>query len=146
MHMRGTPETMNSLAAYDDVVAEVASELGQRGRGARGQGIAPECIVLDPGLGFAKTAEHNLAIIANLEAFTALGYPVLVGPSRKRFLGTITGRAVNERDSATAAACAVARMKGASVFRVHDVGSAKEALLVADAVRSSVIGHRSSAS
>ena len=134
MHMRGTPDTMDSLATYGDVVAEVCAELAQRREAAQAGGIPGECIVMDPGLGFAKNAEQNLALLAGLEAIVDLGYPVMVGPSRKRFLGTVTGKALNERDSATAAACVAARMKGATLFRVHDVASAAEALKVADAV------------
>jgi len=134
MHMRGEPDTMDALAVYGDVVAEVAGELGERRDAALRAGIEAERIVLDPGLGFAKNMEQNLAILAHLDAFTALGHPVLVGPSRKRFLGALTGKAVNERDGVTAAACACARMQGASLFRVHDVAGAREALNVADAL------------
>src|SRR5205085_3980264 len=97
-------------------------------------GVKPECIVLDPGLGFAKTGEQTLEILANFAAFARLGHPLMVGPSRKRFLGAITGKAAADRDAATAAACVVARMNGASVFRVHDVAAAGEALDVADAI------------
>ncbi len=134
MHMRGDPDTMDGQATYGDVVADVAAELGERRDAALQAGISPACMVLDPGLGFAKTSEHNLAILAHLEAFTALGHPVLVGPSRKRFLGAITGKDAPDRDAATAAACVVARMNGASIFRVHDVAAARDALDVADAV------------
>lgn len=132
MHLRGTPADMDARAVYGDVVGEVTDELARAVRGARG--VQDECIVVDPGLGFAKTAEHNLALLANLDRLAALGYPVLVGPSRKRFLGTVTGKAVNDRDAATAAACVAARLKGATLFRVHDVAGAREALNVADAV------------
>jgi len=134
MHMRGQPDTMDALAVYDDVVAEVAAELAVRRDAALAAGIAPGQIVLDPGLGFAKRTEHNLAILARLDAFKALGHPVLVGPSRKRFVGAVTGRGVEDRDAATAAACVVARMGGAALFRVHDVARAREALNMADAV------------
>jgi dihydropteroate synthase len=134
MHMRGEPATMDTHATYDDVVAEVAAELAERRDAALAAGIAPEAIVLDPGLGFAKTTAHNLALLANLGAIAALGQPVLVGPSRKRFLGAVTGRALNERDAATAAACVAARMRGAALFRVHEVHGAREALDLADAV------------
>lgn len=134
MHMRGTPATMDALAVYHDVSAEVAAELAARRDAALAAGIAPEAIVLDPGLGFAKTTEHNLALIGDLEPVLALGHPVLVGPSRKRFLGAVTGKGVADRDAATAAACVAARLHGARLFRVHDVAAAREALLVADAV------------
>jgi dihydropteroate synthase len=134
MHMRGTPATMQRLADYRDVVAEVVRELDDRRAVARAHGIADECIVLDPGLGFAKATEHNLALLAHLDRIAALGHPVLVGPSRKRFLGAVTGRALGERDGATAAVCALARVRGAALFRVHDVRPAREALDLADAV------------
>jgi len=134
MHMRGTPETMRHLAVYGDVVAEVATELAERRDAALAAGIAAESVVLDPGLGFAKTTEHNLSLLARLDRLVGLGHPVLVGPSRKRFLGAVTGRALNERDGATAAVCALARAQGAALFRVHDVRGTREALDVADAV------------
>ncbi len=134
MHMRGTPETMDALAEYHDVAADVATELEERRDAALAAGIRRNAIVLDPGLGFAKRAEHNLALIDRLVRITELGHPVLVGPSRKRFLGTITGKDAKDRDAATAAACVAARMRGAQLFRVHDVPSAREALDVADAI------------
>jgi dihydropteroate synthase len=134
MHMRGDPATMDSLAAYGDVVGEVTAELAARRDAALAAGVAAEALVLDPGLGFAKTTAHNLALLRRLERIAALGHPVLVGPSRKRFLGAITGGGVEDRDAATAAACVAARLNGASLFRVHDVVRAREALDVADAI------------
>jgi dihydropteroate synthase len=134
MHMRGEPATMDALARYDDVAAEVAGELGERRDHALEAGIARETVVLDPGLGFAKTAAHNLALLDRLATLAALGHPVMVGPSRKRFLGAVTGRPVDRRDAATAAACVAARLRGAQLFRVHDVAAAREALAVADAI------------
>jgi dihydropteroate synthase len=134
MHMRGEPDTMDALATYEDVVADVASELAERRDHALAAGISAEAIVLDPGLGFAKNPEQNLALLNHLEAIVALGHPILVGPSRKRFLGVLTGRPAQERDAATAAACVAARLRGASLFRVHDVALAREALSVADAI------------
>ena len=134
MHMRGEPGDMDDHAVYSDVVGEVCAELAERRDAALAAGIEPERIVLDPGLGFAKKTEHNLALLAGLPELTALGHPLLVGPSRKRFLGQITGEAVNHRDHATASACVAARILGASLFRVHDVGTAREALTIADAV------------
>ncbi|MFI5206691.1 MAG: dihydropteroate synthase [Gemmatimonadales bacterium] len=142
MHMRGEPDTMDAAAVYDDVVADVTRELAERRDRAVEAGIAPEAIVLDPGLGFAKTTEHNLALIHHLDAIAALGHPVMVGPSRKRFLGAVTGRDVGSRDEATAAACVAARIFGASLFRVHDVRKTREALDIADAVLSSTFGFR----
>ncbi|HEY2807056.1 MAG TPA: dihydropteroate synthase [Gemmatimonadales bacterium] len=136
MHMRGEPGTMDAEANYDDVAAEVAAELESRRDAALRAGVAADRIVLDPGLGFAKRSEHNLQVLARLSVFLGLGQPIMVGPSRKRFLGAITGRGVEDRDAATAAACVAARMLGASLFRVHDVGGSKVALDVADAILS----------
>jgi dihydropteroate synthase len=144
MHMRGEPDTMDAAAVYDDVVADVARELAARRDRALDAGVAPEAIVLDPGLGFAKTTEHNLALIHHLDAIAALGHPVMVGPSRKRFLGAVTGKGVESRDEATAAACALARIFGAALFRVHDVRKTREALDVADAVLLSTVDSRRS--
>ncbi len=132
MHMRGDPATMDARATYADVAAEVAAELAERRDRALEAGIPREAIVLDPGLGFAKRPEHNFAVLDRLASVTALGHPVMVGPSRKRFLGAATGAPVERRDAATAAACVAARIRGARLFRVHDVAAAREALAVAD--------------
>ena len=138
MHMRGTPATMDDLATYDHVAAEVAAELAataekaERAGGGIG-GIARERIVLDPGFGFAKTATQNLRLLDELATIVALGYPVAVGLSRKRFLGAATGRPVEDRDRATAVACALAWERGARLFRVHDVALTREALALASA-------------
>ncbi len=134
MHMRGEPQTMDALARYGDVAAEVAAELAARRDLALAAGVPREAVVLDPGLGFAKLPEHNLALLGALDAVAALGHPVMVGPSRKRFLGAVTGRPVDQRDAATAAACVAARLRGARLFRVHDVAGVREALAVADAI------------
>ena len=134
MHMRGTPQTMDGEARYADVAVDVAGELAARRDAATAAGIAREAIVLDPGIGFAKTVEQSYALVNRLETLTALGQPVLVGPSRKRFLGAATGRPVDGRDAATAAVCVAARLRGAALFRVHDVRAVREALAVADAV------------
>jgi len=140
MHSRGTTSTMATLdhAEYEgDVVAMVRRELSDAAAKAVSAGIPDENIILDPGLGFAKTAEHNLLITDRLAELVALGRPVLVGPSRKRFLGSVTGREVAERDMATAAACVVAYERGATLFRVHNVALTRDALAVAHAVRGS---------
>jgi dihydropteroate synthase len=134
MHMRGDPDTMDARAVYRDVAAEVAAELAERRDRALAGGIARGGVVLDPGLGFAKGPAHNLALLDRLASIVGLGHPVMVGPSRKRFLGAATGRPVDQRDAATAAACVAARLRGAQLFRVHDVAAAREALAVADAV------------
>jgi len=134
MHMRGTPRTMDAQVCYGDVAVEVAAELGARRDAACAAGVARECIVLDPGIGFAKTTEQSYQLVNRLETLAALGQPVLVGPSRKRFLGAATGRPVHQRDAATAALCVAALLRGARLFRVHDVAAVREALAVAAAV------------
>ncbi len=134
MHMRGTPDTMDSLACYDHVAVDVARELHAAVDRADAAGIPSERIVLDPGFGFAKNAAQNFRLLDELATIVALGLPVLVGPSRKRFLGAATGLAVGDRDRATAVACALAWERGARLFRVHDPGLAREAIAVARAV------------
>jgi dihydropteroate synthase len=135
MHMRGTPATMDEHAQYGHVAAEVAGELAAAAAKAErsGEGIARERIVLDPGFGFAKTAAQNLRLLDELATIVAVGYPVAVGLSRKRFLGAATGRPVDDRDRATAVACALAWERGARLFRVHDVALTREALALASA-------------
>jgi len=135
MHMRGTPDSMDALARYDHPAAEVAGELAERAGRALGAGVAAERIAVDPGLGFAKGPDQNLRILDELATISALGYPVVVGPSRKRFLGAVTGRPVEDRDRSTAVACALAWERGARIFRVHDAALAVEALTLAAAVR-----------
>jgi dihydropteroate synthase len=133
MHMRGTPDTMDSLAHYRHVAPEVAAELEGAAERAERAGIARERIVLDPGFGFAKTAAHNFRLLDELATIVALGYPVAVGLSRKRFLGAATGRPTEDRDRATAVACALAWERGARLFRVHDVALTREAITLASA-------------
>jgi dihydropteroate synthase len=134
MHMRGEPATMDSLAQYRHVATEVAAELSAAAVRAQEEGIAREAIIVDPGLGFAKTVEQNFRLLDELATIVGLGYPVAVGPSRKRFLGAATGRPVDDRDRATALACAFAWERGARAFRVHDVALAREALMLATAL------------
>ena len=133
MHMRGSPDTMDGLAIYRHVAVEVAGELRAAAARAESAGVARGAIAVDPGFGFAKHPEHNWRLLDELATIAGLGYPVVVGPSRKRFLGAATGRPVEDRDRATAAACALAWERGARGFRVHDVALAREALLVARA-------------
>jgi dihydropteroate synthase len=133
MHMRGTPATMDDLATYAHVAPEVARELAATAENAERGGIARERIVVDPGFGFAKTAAQNFRLLDELATIVALGYPVAVGLSRKRFLGAATGRPVEDRDRATAVACALAWERGARLFRVHDVAITREALALAGA-------------
>ncbi|HYK82887.1 MAG TPA: dihydropteroate synthase [Gemmatimonadales bacterium] len=136
MHMRGTPDTMDGLARYGHVAAEVAGELRTAAERAAAAGVAPERIAVDPGFGFAKTPEQNFRLLDELATVASLGYPVAVGPSRKRFLGAATGRPVEDRDRATAVACALAWERGARLFRVHEAALAREALQVAAAATS----------
>jgi dihydropteroate synthase len=133
MHMRGEPATMQSLAVYDDVVAEVARFLEERAALLVAHGIARERVVLDPGIGFAKTVEHNLALLRRQPELLALGYPVLVGWSRKSTLGALTGRPVQERLPASVAAALAAVQRGARIVRVHDVAATVDALKVWEA-------------
>ncbi len=133
-HVRGRPSEMQSQANYSDVVAEVRAELSERVAHARAAGI--ERIFIDPGLGFAKTAAHNLSLLANLREFLSLGCPIVIGASRKSFLAKITGRSEEDRELGTAAADTAAILNGASVVRVHDVARQRDAVQVADAIRS----------
>jgi dihydropteroate synthase len=138
MHSRGTVSTMARLdhAEYlPDVVVGVLEELRASLDQALAAGMTPDHVVLDPGFGFAKTGEQNLLLLDQLAALQSLGRPILVGPSRKRFLGSVTGREIAERDAATAAACVVAYERGARLFRVHNVAMTRDALAVAHAVR-----------
>jgi dihydropteroate synthase len=137
MHSRGGLLEIASYQHADyggDVVAGVLTELRETLAAATAAGIAPDAIVLDPGFGFSKTAEQSVTLFSHLSALQALGRPLLVGPSRKRFLGEITGMPVGARDRATAAACALAWERGARLFRVHAVGAAREAVAVAQAL------------
>jgi len=134
MHMSGSPQTMQDDPHYDDVVAEVCEFLSERAELALAAGIARERIALDPGIGFGKTLEHNLDLLANLGAVAALGYPVVIGLSRKRFLGELTGsEQPDQRVAATVAANVLAFERGASVFRVHDVRATVDGLKLASA-------------
>jgi dihydropteroate synthase len=138
MHSRGGVEQMAryDLAQYgNDPVGEMVAELDATAHRARAAGIPREAIVIDPGLGFSKRTEHSVAAITGLHRFVALGYPVLVGPSRKRFVGELTGGAQPEdRLEGTIAACIAAYERGARLFRVHDVRAARRALDVAFAI------------
>jgi dihydropteroate synthase len=143
MHMRGTPQTMQLLAEYDDVVTEVRGELAGALDRALAEGIDAERIVLDPGIGFAKTAEQNLALLGGIDRLATLGRPLLVGPSRKSFIGRILGGAPpRERVAGTVAACVVALLRGARLFRVHDVAPVRQALDVAGAIHQAAPGER----
>jgi dihydropteroate synthase len=135
-HLRGEPATMQEAPDFDDVLREVGDELSGSVARAREAGIPAERICVDPGIGFGKNLEHNLTLLARVgELRQRLGLPVLVGPSRKRFLGAITGEPVAERDPASWAACAVAAFAGADAVRVHAVGGALRAVQVGHALR-----------
>ncbi len=135
MHMRGCPRTMKDRARYVDLVGEVISELEASVHVALEAGAAPETIVLDPGIGFAKDARQSLVLLRYLSEVRALGYPVLVGPSRKSFIGAVTGAPVDRRVPGTISSAVSAALSGARVIRVHDVEEAVQALRVADAIR-----------
>jgi dihydropteroate synthase len=133
MHMLGEPRTMQQDPRYDDVVDEVKAFLEQRMAVAVAAGVPEERIQLDPGIGFGKTIEHNLELLRRLDELAAIGRPLVIGTSRKSFLGRITGRDVTERAYATAATSVLAFERGARVFRVHDVAATADALAVAAA-------------
>lgn len=137
MHMRGAPADMQSRATYADVLGEVQQELGEAVQRARAAGIPDERIVLDPGLGFAKTGAHNLTLLRRLRELTQLGRPLLVGASRKSFLGAATGKRAPDRILGSIAAAVVAASNGAAIVRVHDVQATREALAVVDAILAS---------
>jgi dihydropteroate synthase len=140
MHWRAHSEQMQQHADYDDVVREVCDELRQRVDDVVAAGVSPDAIVVDPGIGFAKTAEHNWALLAHLEALRGLGHPFLVGASRKSFLGALLAddagpRPTAGRDDATAAVTVVAAMAGAWGVRVHDVQASADAVRVVARLR-----------
>src|SRR5919107_2258693 len=135
MHMQGEPKTMQKEPHYVDVVREVRDFLAERAEYAVAAGIRHENIIVDPGIGFGKNLEHNLALLHNLEAIVDLGFPVLVGASRKSFMQRITGvQEAKDRVSATVATTVLAYERGAIFFRVHDVRANRQALAVAEAV------------
>lgn len=135
MHMPGSPETMQNDVSYGDVLAEVRQFLVERLFACEMAGIAKKNIVIDPGFGFGKHLEHNLALLANLDGFGLLGLPVLAGVSRKSMIGQITGRALDQRVAGSAAAALLAAQNGAAIIRVHDVAETKDALAVLAAVQ-----------
>jgi dihydropteroate synthase len=131
MHMRGTPQTMVSLARYTDVVKEVARELTDRAAAAVAASIAPGQIALDPGIGFAKTAEQSVELLRRLDAFVALGYPIVIGVSRKSFIGRLSGEPdAGRRLGGSLAAALHALAHGAAILRVHDVPETVQAVRV----------------
>jgi dihydropteroate synthase len=135
MHSRGSSQSMDTLAAYGDVVVEVRAELEAATAEALASGVRPERIIWDPGLGFAKTTAHNLELLRRLPELAASGYPLLVGPSRKRFIGAVLDEPrPRARLWGTAAVCALAVERGAAVLRVHDVGPIAQVTRMAAAI------------
>ena len=134
MHMRGEPATMQAMARYRDVVGEVGAYLVERAEAAQAAGIAKSRIILDPGIGFAKKTSHNLKLLAGLTTLCRLGYPILVGVSRKNFIREIAGAGQEELIFGTAAAVSLAIAAGAAIIRVHDPGPIAAAVKVAAAI------------
>ena len=135
MHMQGEPRTMQAEPRYGDVVAEVCDFLRERAAACLASGIAGDRLVVDPGIGFGKRLEHNLALLAGLPALTRLGWPVLIGVSRKSMFGPLLGRAVDERVAGGVAVATAAVLAGASIVRTHDVAATVDAVKVAVALR-----------
>jgi dihydropteroate synthase len=135
MHMRGSPQTMQSAPHYDDVVGEVGAFMQQRAAACLAAGIASDRIALDPGFGFGKTLEHNLQLLAGLPQLTAGRFPVLVGLSRKSMLGKLLGRPVEQRLAGSLALATIATLRGARIIRCHDVAETCDAIAVAWAAR-----------
>ncbi len=136
MHMRGEPGLMQSAPSYEDVIAEVIAFLTERRNAVLAHGVAPERIVLDPGIGFGKSVEHNFTLLARQAALLGMGSPLLVGWSRKSSLGHVTGRSAQERAAGSVAAAVMAAERGAHIVRVHDVAATVDALKIWQAVRS----------
>jgi len=139
MHSRGPSGDMQSRAEYGDVTAEVAAELWEALERALAAGVSPGQIVLDPGIGFAKTAAQSLELLRHLDTLRALGRPLLVGPSRKSFIGKVTGAGVDDRLPGTLAAVTACVLAGVEIVRVHDVREARQAADVAAAIRSGAL-------
>ena len=134
MHMQGTPQTMQLAPRYHDVVEEVGDFLAERVRFATERGVPKSQIMLDPGIGFGKTLAHNLDLLAQLRTFTKLGLPLLIGPSRKAFIGQLVEHSMQDRAWGTAGVIALAVEQGANVLRVHDVAAMKDVVRVAAAI------------
>ncbi len=134
MHMKGTPRTMQDAPCYEDLFGEITTFLAERCRAAEAAGIAADRVIVDPGIGFGKTAEHNLALLGRLDAFQELGRPVLVGFSRKAFIGRVLGLPPEDRLEGTIAAAVLSVSRGADILRVHDVGPVARAVRMAEAI------------
>ena len=146
MHMQGEPRTMQENPTYDDVVDDIKTFLAERIEFATSEGIAEERIWVDPGIGFGKTLEHNLELLRRLGELRELGRPILVGTSRKSFIGKLTYADVDQRLGGTIASNVLAYARGAEILRVHDVGPVREALIAAEAIldpeRAAAVGER----
>ncbi|MBI5056736.1 MAG: dihydropteroate synthase [Nitrospirae bacterium] len=141
MHIKGAPKNMQKNPVYDSLVPEIIDYLREGIAIARNAGIADDKIIIDPGIGFGKTVEHNLEIIKRLNEFTGLEKPVLLGPSRKAFIGKVLGGIpVTERIEGTAAAIAIGIFNGANIIRVHDVKEMARVAKIADAIRTGIVG------
>jgi len=134
MHMKGTPATMQANPVYSDVVKDVERFFEEKLERLRGCGVAPEQIILDPGIGFGKTVEHNLELLAGLASFARFGRPLLVGVSRKSFLGRSAGSGTNDRVAAGLACTCLAFQEGVQLFRTHDVAETVQALRMTEAI------------
>lgn len=135
MHMKGTPRTMAREASYDDLIGDVRGFLAEQA--AKAVRVGAQTVFVDPGLGFAKNAQHNLTILNHLDSFMDLGYPLLVGPSRKRFIGDLTGASADERVPGTIAAVVRCVLAGVRIVRVHDVAACKQAIEITEAIQRS---------
>ncbi len=135
MHMQGAPASMQTAPSYGDVVSEILEFLAAQTAALESAGVSRDKIYVDPGIGFGKTLAHNLAILSRIDTFAALGFPVVAGPSRKAFIGALTGRPVEDRLAGTLGAVAWMAAKGVSVVRVHDVREAVDCLKVFEALR-----------
>jgi dihydropteroate synthase len=134
MHMRGTPQTMATSNRYDDMLVEIATYLKNQAKRATAAGA--QTVIIDPGIGFAKDTRQNLELLNNLNCFTGLGYPLLVGPSRKRFIGELTDADADDRIPGTVAAVVKCVQAGVDIVRVHDVRACKQAITIAEAIES----------
>ena len=134
MHMQGTPPTMQTIPVYTDVVREVEGFFGERLARLNTAGVSAEQVVFDPGIGFGKTLEHNLQLLANLRAFTRLGRPLLLGVSRKSFLGKLAGAPEADRLPGSLACASLAAAAGVQILRVHDVAETVSAVRVSEAI------------
>tara|TARA_R110002095_G_scaffold203734_2_gene185997 strand:+ start:100606 stop:101403 length:798 start_codon:yes stop_codon:yes gene_type:complete len=139
MHILGTPQTMQDHPEYEDVVSDLKTWFGERIQTLLSSGIEPERIVIDPGVGFGKTAEHNLEILSHIEEFKDLGYPVLIGHSRKRFLSKLLGRSVEERLAGTVGVSIALADQSVDILRLHDVAANRDALSAWQAVSERVL-------